>query len=120
MAIANHPSSDSGYYDPGPARLDVQDSVCRGRHTIVLRGELDMSNAEALETIVQRLCIDGIVGIVLDVSHLDFMDSSGLRAVLSSQAICKQHGYEFSVTPGCGAARRLLELTGTVDALDAM
>ena len=115
MAIANHRSGDPGY--EGQTGLEVQDSVCRGHHTIVLRGELDMSNAEALETIIQRLCIDGISGIVLDLSQLDFMDSSGLRAVLSSQATCKQHGYDLSVIPGCGAVRRLLELTGTLGVL---
>jgi anti-sigma B factor antagonist len=114
MAIGNHPSSDRG---PGPARLEVQYSVCRGRHTIILHGELDMSNAEALETIIRRLCLDGISGVVLDLSHLDFMDSSGLRAILASHELCKQYGPEFSVIPGHGAVRRLLELTATIDVL---
>lgn len=117
MAIAPQPHSDELPRYAGQTRCEVQDSVCRGRHTITLRGELDMSNAEALETITQRLCVDGISGIVLDLSDLDFIDSTGLRAVLSSQAICKQYGPEFSVIPGSTAVRRLFELTGALEVL---
>ena len=88
-----------------------------GRHTLLLRGELDLATAPGLETPVLGLCREGVSAVELDLSRLTFMDSTGLRAVLRAQELCAEHGCDFLVIPGSGQVQRLLELTGTTDVL---
>lgn len=95
----------------------VQDSVCDAHHTLALSGELDLAEAMGLETMIRRLCGDGLKGISLDLSRLTFMDSSGLRAVLHAQQLCREHRYDFFVVPGNGQVLRLFEIAGVIDAL---
>jgi anti-sigma B factor antagonist len=95
----------------------VQDSVCDGHHTLALSGELDLAEAAGLESMITRLCGDGLKGISLDLSRLTFMDSSGLQAVLHAQQLCREHGYDFLVAPGDGQVLRLFEIAGVIDAL---
>jgi anti-anti-sigma factor len=118
VAISSQPSVD-GYQPSGtrPAHFAVQDSVCRGRHTLVLSGELDLSNADTLQTLIQRLAAEEVGGITLDLGHVDFMDSTGLRAVLVGQEICRRQGCAFDISPCSSAVRRLFELSGTIHVL---
>jgi anti-anti-sigma factor len=88
-----------------------------GRHTLLLRGELDLATAAGLESTVLGLFVEGVSAVELDLSRLTFMDSTGLRAVLRAQELCAEHGCDFLVIPGSGQVLRLLELTGTIDAL---
>lgn len=97
--------------------FEIQDSVCDGHHTLALSGELDIAEAESLESMITRLCSDGLKGISLDLSRLTFMDSSGLQAVLHAQQLCREHGYDFLVAPGKGQVLRFFEIAGVIDAL---
>jgi anti-sigma B factor antagonist len=97
--------------------LDIQAVVHPDRHTLVLGGELDIASAPDLQYVVVRLCADSARKIVLDLSKLEFMDSTGLEAILASQSVCKDHGVGFVLTPAHGAVKRMLEITGMIDAL---
>jgi anti-sigma B factor antagonist len=102
---------------PLPLQFGMQDLVCGRCHTLVLRGELDLTAADHLEAVVFALFVDGISGIALNLSRLTFIDATGLRALLSIHELCEQEGYEFSVTRPRGQVRRLFELTGAADHL---
>jgi anti-anti-sigma factor len=97
--------------------FEVQASLRNGRHTLLLTGELDLAVAAELEATIRGLSGEGVSGIELDLSQLTFMDSSGLRVLLSAQALCAESGYDFLVIPGGGQVQRLLELTGTAEIL---
>jgi anti-anti-sigma factor len=97
--------------------FEVRDVVRGGLHTLVLSGELDIAPAADLEAMVLKLCADGARGIVIDLSRLTFMGSTGLRLVLSAREICGQSGCEFFVVPGPPSVQRLFELTGLVDSV---
>lgn len=98
-------------------QFEVRDSVCDDHHTLALRGELDLAEAPGLESMITRLCVEGLKGISLDLSRLTFMDSSGLQVVLHAQQLCREHGYEFFVAPGDGQVLRLFEIAGVIDTL---
>ena len=98
-------------------QFEVQDSVCDAHHTLGLSGELDLAEAAGLESMITRLCVEGLKGISLDLSRLTFMDSSGLQAVLHAQQLCREHGYDFFVAPGDGQVLRLFEIAGVIDSL---
>ena len=98
-------------------KFEVQDSVRDGHHTLSLSGELDLAEAPGLESMITRMCGDGLKGISLDLSRLTFMDSSGLQVVLHAQQLCRERGYDFFVAPGDGQVLRLFEIAGVINAL---
>lgn len=85
--------------------------------TLVLSGELDLSGAELLPRAVGRLCGEGARELVLDFTDVDFIDSTGLRAILMAKALCAEHLCDFCVTHGRGQVGRLFELTRVLDPL---
>jgi anti-sigma B factor antagonist len=87
------------------------------RYTLLLTGELDLASAPALEQILTELCTDGASGIVLDLSRLAFIDSTGLRTILTGMAICERHICGFWLIPGTSAVQRVFQLTGLGDKL---
>jgi anti-anti-sigma factor len=49
----------------------------------MLSGEIDLSNAKALETEIEDAVSNTALGMVLDLSKLTYLDSSGIRLLLS-------------------------------------
>jgi anti-anti-sigma factor len=90
--------------------------VLRKRDSARIRvvGELDMATAEILRTEVDSLRAEGIRRMILDLSSLDFMDSSGLRYILECDAEARQDGFSIALIPGPPAVHRVFELTKTV------
>jgi len=97
--------------------LSIQEAVAGEHHTLVLSGELDLAYASDLEAIVQRLCVDGIERLVLDIGQVSFIDSTGLRAVLAAKGLCREHECDFIVISAQGAVKRVFELTGMLNLL---
>ncbi|MGD1057854.1 MAG: STAS domain-containing protein [Solirubrobacteraceae bacterium] len=80
------------------------------RVIVALDGELDMATAEQLQHATDGL--DGQTMVVLDLEQLQFIDSTGLRSVLSVLERCRDRGQEFAVTRGSQQVQRLLGVTG--------
>jgi anti-anti-sigma factor len=91
-------------------RIDVRPEA--DRLIVRLEGELDMANAPLLQSAIDDAGIDAKAMLVLDLQALQFMDSTGLRILLSLREHALEHGHEFAVTPGTQQVQRLLSLTG--------
>jgi anti-sigma B factor antagonist len=100
-----------------PGELVVENSMQNGRHTLALAGELDLATACDLEAAVLQVCADGAEDVTLDLSQLVFVDSAGLRAVVSARAICTEHGCSLRTTHAQKPVERLFELTGLAQKL---
>jgi anti-sigma B factor antagonist len=87
------------------------------QHQLRLTGELDLASAPALEAAIARLCRDGASEIVLDLSQLTFIDSTGVRTILQGKAVCEGCLCDFSLIPGRRSIQRVFEVTGVVDVL---
>lgn len=87
------------------------------RYVLVLSGELDMSGVAAFEAAAVRLCGLGAGEVLVDITKIDFIDSSGLRAILTVKAACEERGCRFSMSHGSGQAEKLFELTRLVERL---
>ena len=114
MSIANDGRSAERRDSP---RLELREVANDGNHTLLLSGEVDLLTAPELEEAIRRLCVDGTTGIVLDLRKVTFMDSSGLRAMLSAHRLCRQHRYELSVIPGPRQVQSLFQMTGLLELL---
>src|SRR5207253_8858745 len=97
--------------------FSIHDVQQRARHTLVLAGDLEMTNAPILATVIARLCTDGASEIVLDLGELRFIDSTGLGSIVTGRAVCQEHGCEFGLTRGDRLIRHAIELTGLDEAV---
>jgi anti-sigma B factor antagonist len=77
---------------------------------LYLRGELDVSSSAALEEELAR--IDGSTLIVLDLTDLEFIDSTGLGVLVKAHQRVRDEGTRLVVVHDGGQVKRLLELTG--------
>jgi anti-anti-sigma factor len=87
------------------------------RKTVVLTGDLDIASASILQGTVAELCSEGARELVLDLSRLGFIDSTGLHAVLTCCSVCHEHRCELSMIPGPREVQRVFELTHLVERL---
>jgi anti-anti-sigma factor len=76
----------------------------------VVRGELDMATARELQNGLIDAEQNGRSRFVLDLSGLEFIDSTGLRVLLEAASRAGERGARFAVVPS-KPVRRLLELT---------
>lgn len=83
-----------------------------------LRGELDISSAPRVEKELSRLEAPGPATLVFDLTELEFMDSTGLRIVVSGDARARQRGGRFAVVRGPEAVQRIFRITRLDERLD--
>ena len=82
---------------------------------ITLAGELDPHTAPLLERAVAQLLADGSTDLVLDLSQLAFVDSSGLRVLIGAQRQLADQDGTLTLRAPSETVRRLLEITGLID-----
>jgi anti-sigma B factor antagonist len=88
-----------------------------GKVVLALSGELDYSTVPVLEDRAAVALDQGADPLVLDVSGLSFMDSTGLRALLSNDDRARRDGRRLVVVNGSRAVDRIFALTNVEDAL---
>ncbi|MFI8962742.1 STAS domain-containing protein [Streptomyces sp. NPDC053493] len=93
--------------------LDV-DVTIRDARTAVLSvaGELDMETAHLLEQQLTQQLRQGRRHLVLDLSALDFMDSSGLNVLIRAVHKARETGGDLHLAAPTSAVRRILDITG--------
>jgi anti-sigma B factor antagonist len=96
-------------------RIDVRREG--GRAILTLDGELDMASAELLQELADGEHLRDEAMLVLDLQQLRFIDSTGLRSILTALEHCRERGQEFAITPGSPQVQRLLSVTGVAEHL---
>jgi anti-anti-sigma factor len=86
-------------------------------HTICLFGELDLASADGVEQELQRVEATDAGSIVVDLSGLTFMDSTGLRLLLSAHARSREQADRLALRRGPPSVQRVVELSGVDDLL---
>jgi anti-sigma B factor antagonist len=79
----------------------------------VLTGELDLASVDLLEARVRDCREIPADHIVFDLSGVAFMDSAGLRLLLTLRNEAMRRRQQMSLVPGQRAVRRLFDLTRT-------
>jgi anti-sigma B factor antagonist len=100
--------------EPPAFRLDVRPG--RARTVVATAGEVDVATAGDLSDALREHLAAGPV--LLDLSELTFMDSSGVRALDAVLGACRQEGWDLRVGRSIHAhVRQVLEMTALYDAL---
>jgi len=83
-----------------------------GTGVLRITGELDACSAELIEQTVEQTLAPEVARLVLDLSELDFIDSSGIRLLIRMIAPRQSRSEVVVLCPEATPARRALELVG--------
>ena len=101
------------------SRFDFQTALHGRVAFVTLRGELDMHAVAELEPELERLECQGTVDVVaLDLRDLDFLDSSGLRAILLFRGLLLEYDRRLVLVRGPIAVQRVFEITRLQERLE--
>jgi anti-sigma B factor antagonist len=98
---------------PSPARLTI--AAGEGSRDLVLEGDIDSYTAPRLDSAVQALGFDS--GITIDLAGVEFIDSSGLRVLITTHSALDERGQQLVLLSPSPAVARLFEITGLLDHL---
>jgi anti-sigma B factor antagonist len=84
-----------------------------GAVVVAPRGELDLATAGTLDRAVRNLWSTAGDRVLIDLRPLDFIDSSGLRALLTLREATAGGKRELELRPGTAAVQRIFAVTGT-------
>jgi anti-anti-sigma factor len=80
-------------------------------------GELDMATSRDFAAAVQRARENDPARLVLDLTEVTFIDSTGIRAVLKVRQEAERGGVPCAVVPGPPAVQRAFAVAGLADLL---
>ena len=98
--------------------LDLEVNERDDMVVVSLTGELDISSAPRVEKELARVEAGHPETVVFDLSKLEFMDSTGLRIVVSGDARARHRGGRFAVVRGPEAVQRIFRITRLDERLD--
>jgi anti-sigma B factor antagonist len=107
-------SGNDDYVAVGEASLTRQ----RPQAVLALEGELDVASASEATKRMLRLDLRRGGQLVLDLSELTFMDSTGIRLILKASQHAQVHGGELIVVRPPDNVMRVLELVGLDEQLE--
>jgi anti-anti-sigma factor len=92
--------------------LNVTSERNGDRVHLSLVGELDIASASRIEDALRDAEENAPALILLDLRELEFMDSTGLRTILSADARAREAGRRLVVVQGDENIQRVFEVTG--------
>ncbi|MEN3307284.1 MAG: anti-sigma factor antagonist [Micromonosporaceae bacterium] len=104
---------------PRAARLAL-DSRCDGDGTVVIAacGEIDMGTAPRLrDALTAALAGDSVRRVLLDMSGVTFLDSSGIAALIDAHHAAARGDRTVRLSNTCPFVTRVLEITGLAETL---
>jgi anti-sigma B factor antagonist len=95
---------------PRPGELTIDERREDGTVILGFAGELDIATAGAVEAAVDRARAGDLERLVLDLRELEFLDSTGIQAVLRADLASREDPFELVVVRGPRAVERLFSL----------
>jgi anti-sigma B factor antagonist len=96
--------------DAGPGAFRIETSRAPGECCVVaLHGELDMAQAPVLTHAFAELSDSGDE-VVVDLSELSFIDSTGIQALINAAAVIRDHGGVMTLRAPKADIQRIFEI----------
>lgn len=99
---------------PGPIEVLIEERD--GVLVVALAGELDIACASQVAAALDEAIAESGHEVAVDLSRLEYMDSTGLRTLLEARERAAARGRRLALLGVSARARRVIELTGA-DAL---
>jgi anti-sigma B factor antagonist len=84
---------------------------------VSVEGEIDVGTASRLIGLLNQLVLDARRSVVIDLSAVDFMDSTGLALLINAQRRLTRRRKGFAVVCPPGPLLRVFEITDMIDTL---
>ncbi len=94
-----------------PLQLDHRQDA-NGREVVVVKGEIDVATSPALKEELYATIDRGATALVVDLSGLAFIDSSGLGVLVAALKHTRERGGELILSGLDHPALRVFEITG--------
>jgi anti-anti-sigma factor len=75
-------------------------------------GELVAEQESTMEETISQVLADGAKDVLVDLRHVSFIDSLGVRALIRGQLRARDGGFSFGVVPGRGQVFRVVKTMG--------
>jgi anti-sigma B factor antagonist len=98
--------------------LEVETVDRDGLVHVVLRGELDLSTVGKVQNELERVEQSSPSTVVLDLSKLSFLDSTGLRCIVTADERARQAGRRVVLVRGPDPVQRVFTITRLEDRLE--
>jgi anti-sigma B factor antagonist len=80
--------------------------------TLSLSGELALGSIEDFKAALEEAGSEPLELLVIDLRRLDFLDSTGLRAIVASQGNALGQGYALQIVKGSDQVNDVFRITG--------
>ena len=97
--------------------IDVGSAADGNAQIFVLHGSLDVATSPAARAALIDAAERGHHEIIVDLSRVDFLDSTGLGALIGAQRRAKENGGQVRLVVADGQILRLLRITGLLSVL---
>ena len=85
---------EGGSDNPLHCTLDARETT----NVVTVRGEIDLSNVHALEEVCDRGLRSSSLPLIIDLSRVAYIDSTGLNTLIKVHERCHARRVEFAVT----------------------
>ena len=99
--------------------FSIKVSADGDKAVVALQGELDMSGTDRAREAIEQ-AEDNAKLVILDLSALDFIDSTGLEVILRAARRAQDNGGRLVVRRPSSYVKRILEMTAIDQSLDVV
>jgi anti-anti-sigma factor len=116
-APASAPYRGRAVIDGLPHAFAVHDAPLRGAPGVAVVGEVDVGTVPKLELALDEAIRDSVGAFVIDLCDVEFLDSSGLNALLRARALLGREERSLAVVCPPGPVRRVFDVSGVAELL---
>ena len=98
-------------------QLEIHDAPLGEVPGIVLAGEVDIAVGKQVEAALDAGVRASAGAFVLDLSELEFLDSSGVSLIMRARALLGREERELVLVCPAGPVHRIFEISGVIDLL---
>jgi anti-sigma B factor antagonist len=88
-----------------------------GIEVVLVEGEVDIATASKLISVLNSSVAEAIKSVIVDLTHVGFMDSTGLALLINAHRRLSLRRKGFAVVCPPGQLRRVFEITDMIDTL---
>lgn len=100
---------------------DVHFSTLDGTLIATVAGEVDLSNAQQLRAALAEATASSLMGVVLDLTAVDYLDSAGIHLIYSLRESLRRRGQGLRlVVPHASPVNETLRLAGVREHLEVV
>jgi len=80
-------------------------------YIVDVKGDMDLYNAHELKDVVNKLIHKSVTRIIINLEKVDYIDSSGVGALIHIFTSIKRNGFKLRITNVHGSVAKVIKLT---------